>query len=204
MRRVWAGLLLMAVLAGCGPTPAEVDQHIDALRQAIGNNPLSTAAATTLAVQKKELDALTRDLENRRAGRDRARRDWQVGECQRLRHLFDEPDAWEKAERSLNLALARNPKYSPAHLSLGQLYLAGGLEMAPHAEHDFVRSLEESSGSTSLPAHKGLFLACYYQGRWADAVKEADKYLAAVGTDTDVKKMRDMAETNLNRENKTK
>jgi tetratricopeptide (TPR) repeat protein len=191
------------IVTGCGREPAAFDQRLAALQAAIGNEPLTADATDRLSDQKAELEALTDELEKKRPGKNPARRDWQIGECHRLRHLFDEQDAWEEAERRLSVAIARDPKMAAAHLSLGQLYLTGGAEFAARAERELTRALEEGDDVQKRQAHRGLFLACYYQGRWADAVEEADKYLAA-DTDDAVKKMRDMAETNLKREKREK
>jgi tetratricopeptide (TPR) repeat protein len=202
------GRALLVVLAiglisvGCRTPGDTIDPRLETLQKAIGTEPLDTDATDRLSDEKQALDTLTRDLEGRDPGKNQALLDWQVGECHRLRHLFDEQDAWEHAEQRLSLAIARDPKMGRAHLSLGQLYLTGGEEYASRAERAFVRALEESGDAPAAEAHKGLFLACYYQGRWAEAVKEADRYLAKAGPDTSISKMRDMAQTNLRQESR--
>lgn len=198
-RSVLAIFMVAGLTAGCGRRAAEEQRRLDALVAAIGSAPLSDEAARRLAPQKAELEALTAELETRADRKETARLDGQLGECERLRHLFDEPGAWEQSERYLSLALARDPKLSSAHLSLGQLYLTGGFEWAPRAEHEIIQAMEQSAGHPSPAAAKALFLAYYYQGRWKDAVQEADHYLGLVGRDDDVRQMRQMAEANSKR-----
>ena len=192
-------LAVLVSLAGCGRRAAEEQRGLEALRSAIGSTPLSEDSAKRLAPQKAELERLTTELEDRADRKETAKLDWQLGECQRLRHLFDEPGAWEQSERYFSLALARDPKFSAAHLGLGQLYLTGGFEWAPRAEREIVQAMEESAGHPSPEAARALFLATYYQGRWTEAVHEADRYLALVGKDDDVSKMRLMADANSKR-----
>jgi hypothetical protein len=191
-----ATFVAVALVAACGRRAAEEQRRLEALASAIGSAPLSDDAARRLAPQKADLEAFTADLEQRAGRKETARLDWELGECQRLRHLFDEPGAWEQSERYLSLALARDPKFSAAHLSLGQLYLTGGFDWAPRAEREIVQAMEQSAGQPSPAAAKALFLAYYYQGRWKDAVQEADHYLGLVGHDDDVTQMRLMAEAN--------
>lgn len=192
---VACGLFVLS-LAACSQTPAR-NERLEQLRSVIGADPLSEAAAARLAKEKAELDALASQLRARADKKENAHLDWQVGECQRLRHLFDAPGAWEEAERHLQLALARKPDMAATHLSLGQLYLTGGTDDAPRAERHLVRALENSHGDPLPQAHRGLFLAYYFQGEWKKAVDEADRFLAMAGDDADVRKMRAMAETNL-------
>jgi hypothetical protein len=198
MKRSLAAAALVLCLASACRGPV-ADEKIEALRSAVGSQPLDENAAERLAQEKTAIDDLAAELGRRAERRKSARLDWQVGELERLRHLFDEPEAWELSERHLSLALARDPAFAPAHVSLGQLYLTGGFEFAPRAEREFVRALEAGAGRPMPEARKGLFLAYYYQARWADALAEADRYLAIRGDDTDVRKMRAMSETNLKR-----
>jgi tetratricopeptide (TPR) repeat protein len=198
-----AGILALST-AGCHRMSAEQQKRFDALRAAVGSQPLDDAAAGKLAAQKDDLDNLTSELQKLADKKESARIDWQIGDCHRMRHLFDEPGAWEESERRLSLALARNPAFAPAHQSLGQLYITGGFDYAPRAERQFVQALENAAGAAMPEAHKGLFLAYYYQGRWSESLTEADIYLKLVGNDADVQKMRLMAETNLRKKTEGK
>lgn len=189
-------MMAALVVAGCGYGAEQ--QQLASLRAAVGSRPIAEGTAG-LGDEKAALEKLTTEISRKADRKSSARLDWMAGECQRLRQLFDEPGAWEEAERRLQLAIARDPNMAEAHVSLGQLYLVGGFELAPRAEAEFVRALE-GAGDTPLPeAHRGLFLAYYYQGRWADALRASDRYLAAVKTDEDHRKMRAMAEANLAR-----
>lgn len=192
------------LIVACGREAAEQQKRLDDLRAAIGSAPLEEARAEKLAPQEEALDQLTADLQKRAERKESARVDWQIGECHRLRHLFDDPGAWEEAERRFSLALARDPKFAPAHVSMGQLYLTGGFDYAPRAEKHFVQALEIAAGAPMPEAHKGLFLAYYYQARWDEALKQADTYLKIVGHDDDVEKMRSMAATNLGKRSEGK
>ena len=185
-------------MSACGGlSDDEAARRLTSLSRTIGSDALNETDAARLSEARAELEALTKELGSRRMRHDTARRDWLLGECHRLRHLFDEPGAWEESERLLTLAVTRDPKFTPAHVSLGQLYLTGGFDWAPRAERAFVHALEESGGTPLPAAQKGLFFAYYYQGRWADAVRQADRYLALEGADVDVAKMREMAHTNM-------
>lgn len=200
--RLRLALALVAILAACGLPRTSHERQIERLRADIGSTPLDENAAERLSAEKAALDQLTVEITRRARNRENARLDWQAGECQRLRHLFDEVGAWEEAERHLTLALARDPQLTKARVSLGQLYLAGGFAHAPRAEQEFVRALEAAGGKPLPEARRGLFLAYYYQGRWAEAIAEADRYLAVSEQDVDVRKMRAMAEANLARKNR--
>jgi len=192
-----AAIALGLSVAACGRESADQQRRLDELRTAIGTQPLDETSAERLAPLEAQLDQLTTDLQKRAERKKNARLDWQLGECHRLRHLFDDLGAWEEAERRFSLALARDPRFALAHVSMGQLYLAGGFDFAPRAEKHFVQALENAGGAPMAEAHKGLFLAYYYQARWNDALQEADIYLKVVGQDEDVSKMRSMAATNL-------
>ncbi len=204
MKSILFLVALSLAVAGCSREAAEQQARLDALRAAIGSQPLDEARAQKLLPLEEDLDRLTDDLQKRAARKESAQVDWQLGECHRLRHLFDDPGAWEEAERRFSLALARDPKFALAHLSMGQLYLTGGFDYAPRAEKHFVQALENAGGAPMPEAHKGLFLAYYYQARWDEAIKESDIYLKIVGHDEDVDKMRSMAATNLGKKSEGK
>jgi tetratricopeptide (TPR) repeat protein len=76
---------------------------------------------------------------------------------------------------------------------LGVLYVNTSPEFVIAAEKEFVKALEAAKGKPQPSAHSGLCFAYYYQGKFKEAVEQADKYLALVPDDEALKQLRKIA-----------
>lgn len=110
--------------------------------------------------------------------KDKAYVYWQVGELYKLGHNLDKPQAFEKSEKNLLLAINADPNLIGAKLSLGTLYVNTSPTLAPKAEQVFQEALlQAKSEDELLQAYDGLFFANYYQGKFANAKLYLDKAL---------------------------
>lgn len=201
-------LLFTLIFSSCDVPLAwklrDIDKRIEAVHQMIRSNALSPTADREKEVSKKLVDLIiqleglsARNIEN-------ADVEWRIGECQRLAYQLDLPEAWTQAERHFKLALACDPAYTKAHLSLGQLYLESGFDMLEKSEKHFLEALRLSSQAPLPEAHRGLFYVYSYLGRFQESLVQAEKYLALQPNDAEFLKAKQLAEVNLKIKEKTK
>jgi tetratricopeptide (TPR) repeat protein len=183
MRLLITTLLLSPVIAAAGPaqTLGDIDKLIGRLA-ALANEhaddrqlePLFRAAVKSLQ-QYGATHRSSWELE------------WRLGECHQLAGTFEE------AEAHLKKAIGLAPREPDPYLTLGLLY-AGELTLAPQAEKAYARALELArTDDERASAHSGLVFAYYYQGRMAEAAREADAYLVLVPDDAGMKQIRSFA-----------
>jgi len=99
-----------------------------------------------------------------------------LGDCYRMGHNLDIPQAGERAVDYLKKAVALNPADVRPHLLLGQHYSFANRPV--EGEAAYLRAIELHSSDPLPAAYFGLTNACYFQKRFDDTVKWADKYLA--------------------------
>jgi tetratricopeptide (TPR) repeat protein len=117
---------------------------------------------------------------------------WRLGNCYRLAHNLDRAGAWKKSEKALKAALRIDQKLADSHFILGLLYVNTHPQYAPAAEKEFLAA-QRLAGNKPWPAiHGGLCFAYYYQERFDDALRQADKYLKLVPDDSAMKRLREI------------
>jgi len=171
-----------------------VDAALAKLASHIDGYPPSFSDADEKKRVEKELDDLLTNLDKlqKQFPRD-AEVERRFGNAYRMAHNLDREGAWPSSESHLKSALALDPSNIQAHLTLGSLYVNTDMKYAPAAEKEFREALR-LSGDTPLPgAHIGLVFAYYYQGRFREAVAEADKYLVLRPDDSMMKQLREIA-----------
>jgi tetratricopeptide (TPR) repeat protein len=74
----------------------------------------------------------------------------------------------EEAHAKFERAIALQPDYAPAHISLGTLLLEAG--RLDDALHHFRAALEHSRGATAAEAHNGMGVALANKGALESAI----------------------------------
>ncbi|MBF0526462.1 MAG: hypothetical protein HQK56_15370 [Deltaproteobacteria bacterium] len=178
----------------------EIDGYINELGPYIDGWPPNIKS-------KKELNAvrtrLTKVLKyaNRALGEDPDNLQLlcRVGELYRMGHNIDMPRAWTNSEKALKRALKLDSKMIEAWLTLGALYVNTGLENAKQAEECFLTAQKLYGEKPLLRSHRGLFFAYCYQARMPQALEEANLVLKLTPDDPQMKKLRDIVQSQIDK-----
>jgi len=194
-------ILALLFLLICPSSPARskncdfvgIHEKISYLREKIGMYP-PRLTPNELKLVKRKYENTTNDLNNcLKQDPNNAEIEWRLGECYRLGHNLDLKGAWDNSERHLKKALSLDPKNINAHIALGRLYVNTDTSFCPKAEDLFKKALELSKDKSLPEAHDGLFFSYYYQGKFEQAVKEADTILVLHPDDQTFKELREFA-----------
>lgn len=171
---IFAGFILASGLSANGASAASLEARIQALEPAIGQYPADIKNAKAKREVKARYEALKRDLDAAVAAHPEDEKLLaERGVLQSMGHNFDYPGAWEGATKDLTAALKADPNDVHADLTLANLWVNSGPDLAKDAEGLF-RAAQCISGDAPLEeAQRGLFFALYYQGRIREAYGQA-------------------------------
>ncbi len=125
-----------------------------------------------------------------------------LGHLYRYGHNLDITDALENSRLHFRKAIELAPTSVDAHIGLAVLIVNADAKYATEAEELFKKAIALSKGQrTPKEAIFGLFFSYYYQGRLADAIGVADKYIAENPTESDMQRLLEIARSALNRAN---
>lgn len=123
-----------------------------------------------------------------------------LGHLYRYGHNLDIKGAWENSNLHFRRAIELAPTSVDAHIGLGVLFVNSDFKYATEAEESFKRAITLSKGQrTPKEAMFGLFFSYYYQGRLADAIGVADKYIVENPSESDMHRLREITKNVLNR-----
>jgi tetratricopeptide (TPR) repeat protein len=174
-----SGVAFAAPEKASDPFLAAIDKKLERLNRVAGSYPPAVTKARERNQVVRECNEAARSLE-RELAKHPASWDieWRLGECYRIGHNLDIRNAWKRSEAHLKKAISLRPEEARAYLILGMLYVNSDQSLAPEAEKLFKKALQLSGSQPMAAAHEGLVFAYYYQGRFTEALKEADEYLA--------------------------
>jgi tetratricopeptide (TPR) repeat protein len=210
-RWVAAGCLVLlncGLLISCGtkqPTPipttsraqlfASADSTLDELRFALRGWPPTVSSKRErrdLEHQWRKAQAEFEELDKMFPGE--AEVEWRLGQLYRFGYNLDVPGAGQQCVAHLERAISLKPDYVDAYLELGFFYTDASPRWAALGEKNLRKAIE-LSGSNPLPrGWWALYLAYYYQAKFADAVAAADEYLRLVPNDPKMRQLRDQAQ----------
>lgn len=203
----WLALLMAVLLVSCTvprkatltnpagqPRLVNVDAMLAALRPTLRGYPprvSSDEEREEVTRQWTEAERELTDLEQ--TFPDDPEIQWRLGVLYRFGHNLDIPAAGQKCISHLERAISLRPDYVAAYVELGIFYTDSGPPWPAFGEKNLRKAIA-LSGSTPLPrAWRALVFACYYQGKFADAVAAADRYLQLVPDDEGVRALRGAA-----------
>ena len=159
--------------------------------------PAITSEEQRKEVEKQLNDTLTYIEKALKEKPDSAELLWRLGNCYRLAHNLDMAGAWNNSEKALKESIKINSKLPEAHFFLGLLYVNTHPQYAPAAEKEFLTA-QRLAGDKPWPAlHSGLCFAYYYQGRFEDALRQADKYLKLEPDNPGMKRLREIIQEKI-------
>ncbi|MBF0550275.1 MAG: hypothetical protein HQK60_07050 [Deltaproteobacteria bacterium] len=185
-----------AVLAEIDKSVSDLSPYLDGWPPNINSKKELNAVRTRLTKALKYANqALAKDPDN-------VQLLCRVGELYRMGHNIDMAKAWTNSEKALKRAIQLDPSMIEAWLTLGTLYVNTGLENAKRAEDCFLTAQKLYGDKPSVRAHRGLFFAYCYQARMPQALDEANLVLKLTPDDPQMKKLRDIVQSQINKSNR--
>lgn len=154
---------------------SDVDSLIAELEPILSSYPPLIDSDEQLAVVDAKYDNVKQllDLEIESSPGD-ATLVYKRGRLQSMGHNLDKKDAWQGAEDDFLLALEIDPDNIKTLVELGLLYVNSEVTLAPKAEVYFSAAQELYGEEPHEGAQKGLLFCYYYQGRFSEAVTQAE------------------------------
>lgn len=181
-------------------------ERIRKLEPIIGNFPPAINNDTEKNNVKKEYEAIKAELDvllEQTTYDSGLHLHYLRGSLQGMGHNFDYPLAAEGAVEDFQAVLKREPNHILSLLDMGRLLVNSRPELAPDAEKLFLTSQCAHGNKPLEEAQRGLFFALYYQGRMAEALRQAN-YLATIWPkETQYQKLVDMTNSVIGRANES-
>ncbi|MBI4680409.1 MAG: hypothetical protein HY753_04165 [Nitrospirae bacterium] len=155
-----------------------IDKKISYFDEIAGNYPPNIQTEAELAKVIDEWNQTEKELISKSKGdSESANMELRFGHLYRYGHNLNIKETWDKSEMHFRKAISLSPDSIDAFIGLAVLYVNTSPDYAAKSEQLFKKAIELSKETIPLPALSGLYFSYYYQGKLAEAIEVADKYL---------------------------